>query len=41
VDAKLINFGLIEIDGRRFSHDVVIEAGHVRRRKKKPSKAFR
>jgi hypothetical protein len=41
VDAKLISFGLIEIDGRRFDHDVVIEAGHVRRRKKKPSKAFR
>jgi hypothetical protein len=41
LDAKLISFGLIEIDGRRFDHDVVIEAGHVRRRKKKPSKAFR
>jgi hypothetical protein len=41
VDAKLINFGLIEVDGRRFGHDVVIEAGQVRRRKKKPSKAFR
>jgi len=41
VDAKLISFGLIEIDGRRFDRDVVLEAGNVRRRKKKPSKAFR
>jgi hypothetical protein len=41
VDAKLISFGLIEIDGRRFDRDVVLEASHVRRRKKKPSKAFR
>jgi hypothetical protein len=41
VDAKLINFGLVEIDGRRFDRDVVVEAGHVRRRKKKPSKAYR
>ena len=41
MDAKLISFGLIEIDGRRFDHDVVLEAGNVRRRKKKPSKAYR
>jgi hypothetical protein len=25
VDAKLISFGWIEIDGRRFDHDVVLE----------------
>lgn len=41
VDAKLISFGLIEINGRRFDRDVVLEAGNVRRRKKKPSKAYR
>jgi len=41
VDAKLISFGPIEIDGRRFDRDVVLEAGNVRRRKKKPSKAYR
>ena len=41
VDAKLISFGLIEIDGRRFDRDVVLEAGNVRRRKKKPSKPYR
>lgn len=39
--ANLISFGEIEIDGQRFDHDVVIEAGHVRRRKKGPSKAYR
>lgn len=36
-----MSFGLVEIDGRRFDRDVVVEAGHVRRRKKKPSKAYR
>ena len=41
MDAKLISFGLIEIDGHRFDRDVVLEAGDVRRRKKKPSKAYR
>jgi hypothetical protein len=41
VDAKFISFGQIEIDGRRFDRDVVLEAGKVRRRKKKPSKAYR
>ena len=41
VDAKLISFGLIEIDGRRFDRDVVLEGGNVRRRHKKPSKAYR
>jgi hypothetical protein len=41
VDAKLISFGLIEIYGRRFDRDVVLEAGNLRRRRKKPSKAYR
>ncbi len=41
MEAKLINFGLIEIDGRRFDRDVILEGGHVRPRKKKPSKAYR
>ncbi len=27
--------------GRRFDRDVVVEAGHSRRRKKKPSRAYR
>jgi len=34
-------FGSIRIDGKTYGHDVVIDRGHVRRRKKKPSKQFR
>ena len=41
VQAKLISFGVIEIDGERFEHDVVIEHGLVTKRKKGPSKPFR
>jgi hypothetical protein len=39
--ARLVAFGQIEIDGQRFSHDVVVDGGRVRRRKKGPSKAYR
>ena len=39
--ARLRRFGLIEIDGQRFDHDVVLEDGHVRKRKKGPSKPYR
>jgi hypothetical protein len=35
---RLVSFGQVEIDGERFDHDVVIEKGRVRRRKKGPSK---
>ena len=41
MNAKLVSFGEIEIDGRHFDHDVVIENGAVRQRLKKPSKAYR
>jgi hypothetical protein len=34
-------FGEITIDGERYLHDVVIDGGEVRKRKKKPSKPFR
>lgn len=40
-ECRLVTFGQIEIDGRRFDHDVVIEKGRIRRRKKGPSKRFR
>ena len=33
-------FGSIQIDGVTYEHDVVIDRGSVRRRKKKPSKEF-
>ena len=35
------SFGSIRIDGTTYNHDVVIDRGEVRRRKKKPSKEFR
>ena len=34
-------FGEIEIEGKRYDADVVIEYGQVRRRRKKPSKPYR
>lgn len=39
--ASWIEFGEIEIEGRRYSFDVVIEAGRVEKRRKKPSKPYR
>ena len=35
------SFGSIRIDGITYEHDVVIDRGQVRKRKKKPSKRFR
>jgi len=34
-------FGSIEIDGKTYEHDVVIDHGRIRKRKKKPSRKFR
>ncbi len=34
-------FGSIRIDGETYAHDVVIDRGRLRKRKKKPSKPFR
>ena len=39
--ARWIAFGEIEIDGRRCTFDVVIEAGRVEKRRKKPSQRYR
>ena len=41
MEAKLVSFGEIEIDGRRFTHDVVVEGELVRKRRKGPSKVYR
>jgi hypothetical protein len=38
---KHFSFGSIEIDSVTYEHDVVIDRGEVRKRKKKPSKKFR
>src|ERR1700739_1034690 len=35
------SFGSVRIDGTAYEHDVVIDCGEVRRRKKKASKKFR
>ena len=35
------SFGTIRIDGVTYDHDVVIDRGEIRKRKKKPSKKFR
>lgn len=34
-------FGSIEVDGRTYEHDLVIDRGRVRKRRKGPSKPFR
>ena len=39
--ARLLGFGLIEIDGVRYEDDLVIDRGEVRKRRKKPSKPYR
>jgi hypothetical protein len=39
--AQLVAFGSIEIDGRQYDHDVVIDQGTVRKRVKRPSKPQR
>ena len=36
-----LSFGSIRIDGVTYEHDVVIDHGEVRKRKKKPSRRFR
>ena len=41
MDVAYPGFGAIVIDGNRFDHDVVVEAGRVRPRKKGPSKPYR
>jgi hypothetical protein len=38
---EAFSFGQIRIDGVKYEHDVVIERGRVRKRKKKPSKKYR
>jgi hypothetical protein len=38
---ETFSFGSIRIDGTTYEHDVVIDRGEVRKRKKKPSKQFR
>jgi hypothetical protein len=41
MQARPVKFGEIEVEGERYTHDVVIDGGKVRKRKKGPSKQFR
>ncbi len=41
MNARWIGFGEIEIDGTRYTNDVVVDAGTIEKRKKKASKAYR
>jgi hypothetical protein len=41
MNARLVGFGEIELEGKRYDADVVIDRGQVRRRHKKPSKPYR
>lgn len=41
MDARFLGFGSIEVDGRSFEHDIVIDRGAVRKRSKKLSKPYR
>jgi hypothetical protein len=38
---EAFSFGSVRINGVTYTHDVVIDRGQVRKRKKKPSKKFR
>jgi hypothetical protein len=38
---EAFSFGSIRIDGVTYAHDIVINDGEIRKRKKKPSKKFR
>ena len=39
--AKVLGFGKIEVEGEHYDHDIVIDAGEVKKRKKGASKRFR
>lgn len=41
MDIRWLGFGAIEIDGRRYERDVVIDGGRIRKRDKGPSKPYR
>ena len=38
--ARLMSFGQLEIDGSHYDHDVIVEGGRVRRRKKRHRRLF-
>ena len=40
MNAELVEFGKLEIEGERYNKDVVIDGGRIRKRDKGPSKAL-
>jgi hypothetical protein len=41
MQAQLLGFGSIEVEGQKYENDIVIDRGRIRKRKKKPSKRYR
>jgi hypothetical protein len=41
MQVRLLRFGSVEVDGREYNHDIVLEGGRVRKRQKKASKPYR
>ena len=41
MEVRFLGFGSIEVEGREYGHDIVIDRGAVRKRSKKPSKPYR
>jgi hypothetical protein len=41
MQAKLVAFGELELEGERYARDVIVDGGRVRPRKKGPSKPLR
>jgi hypothetical protein len=41
MEVRFRGFGSIEVEGRAYEHDIVIDRGAVRKRSKKPSKPYR
>lgn len=39
--ARWIDFGTIEVEGKRYDYDILIDGGNVTKRRKRPSKAYR
>jgi hypothetical protein len=40
MDVSLVRFGVLEVEGQTYEHDVVIDGGKVSKRHKKPSKRY-
>jgi len=41
MQVRLLRFGSVEVDGREYKHDIVVEGGRVRKRQKNASKPYR